>query len=74
MIKRTYFFKVESLQKIQAERRSLGKITCCTAFISYRSWFPVDNNILFEWIMNKAESKENDFIRGEIILTSISKL
>jgi hypothetical protein len=73
MFKRTWFFHVESIPTLIEARRSQGKITRLTGFVSYRSLF-VNYVSVRESLLKKIERSEEDFNNGEYMLVSMSRV
>jgi hypothetical protein len=73
MFKRTWFFHVESITTLIEARRSQGKITRLTGFVSYRSLF-VNYDSVRESLLKKIERPEEDFNNGEYMLVSMSRV
>ena len=73
MIKRTYFFVVESKPLLKQKRLADGKVTVATGTITHKSWFP-DENKIHKGAINKSASDDIDFLEDEIMVMAIIRL
>lgn len=73
MIKRTWFWKVESPPLLKQSRIDKGLITEGTGFISHRSFF-VDHTYIKSQIMLEVKLNKSSFYKSGIILTMMSRV
>ena len=53
MIKRRYFFRVESRPLLKQKRLANGMVTVASCIVTHKSWFP-DQNEVYRQAINKV--------------------
>ncbi|NOQ50308.1 MAG: hypothetical protein GQ557_01415 [Mycoplasmataceae bacterium] len=73
MIKRKYFFRIESKPLLKQKRIINGKSTVASTIISHTSWLQ-DTDGAYRKAMSSVISKEEDFLEDEIMVMLMTKL
>lgn len=73
MIKRRYFFRVESRPLLKQKRLANGMVTVASCIVTHKSWFP-DQNEVYRQAINNVISKDEEFLEDEIMITAMSRL
>jgi hypothetical protein len=74
MIKRSYFFKVESKPLLRQKRLDDRLATCWTGIVEHKSWFPNTSRVWTEIICLSMDVDDGTFKRDEIMITQLSRL
>jgi hypothetical protein len=73
MIKRSYFYKVESVPLLRQQRIDDGLITCAIGIVHCWSWLP-NYSLLCDYIYNDVINSGYGLNKGEIMITQLSRL
>lgn len=74
MIKRTYFFKVESNPLLRQKRLDDGLATTWTGIVDHKSWFSDPDMVWTNIILLAMGIDDGTFKRDEIMITQLSRL
>jgi len=73
MFNRKYFFTVESLATLRAQRREAGLVTVVSGFVHHRSFFSNPEKVR-QFVLKKVANPEIGFNEDEILMTSLARV